>query len=760
MLTEVYKPVQSLDIPGRSLDEIQGETVVSNLTPFKTGHIPTLSIVALGETDSLKNGTSTTNSKLVQITDNHGRSFELKFGRIPYIFWADQYGNYYSSLTTKGNQLTSPEVVRSRQEPSGFAVFGMQDTTALVRILRASRLLREHQGDTECFIKVIEPEVLPFAGEIVPLEQFKANLIQQIWDRNGKKEVEIGNPVAKTDIPQYSEHLDNSTFVITIRGMQVAERIQDLEEAKSKEEFVEIMKRIFKFVNLAEVAKAKANNAPNTQPFNAESDEDLERYFQDYLPRRVALNYSKLHNLGLVHIFAHQGNISAVGSIYDLDSIKGEILNCGDERVSPEDQNLEFSKVLNETCSSVHRLSKYFLPASKTKGELQRNFEKNFQQEYFSQRNILDILSLAWNCFDGFAPYMGEGLFTEYMRKMVKELGFDFHTALDINEQVEEFTTSWDRDLLAYRMEECLKSTKTTSIDEILVEFSSKAGLTQNRFLQFLEDQLDEEFILWQESDHADKLYKLCEGKPAEFRSIVFKMFQAREVKILLKQLTTDLEAKIESSGNQNLEELEKNLRKDYKEIFMKFVIDDDKDFDPVGKLQIYLDLFDHFDEALDNVEARSFMELYLQRVTQRTGLDHLHPETVDQLISLYLIEVEIKANMFFPEIMARDSECSFQDRVDTVLGQAFNSIDGIGGFPLFISDRVFETMTDYYKKERLEIDKKWGRGHAEVLCTIFALRERLRIENTMTDDQVKKLEKQVEELETKLRSQFQTRQP
>lgn len=105
------------------------------------------------------------------------------------------------------------------------------------------------------------------------------------------------------------------------------------------------MVKIFTFINMRESIEA-GREGRNPEYFDASNDEDIARYFGEYLPKRIALNLAKLHSLGITHRFLHNQNVSMAGGIYDLASLRGKGLRESDEAITAEDIRKDFGEFL------------------------------------------------------------------------------------------------------------------------------------------------------------------------------------------------------------------------------------------------------------------------------------------------------------------------------------------------------------------------------------------------------------------------------
>lgn len=87
------------------------------------------------------------------------------------------------------------------------------------------------------------------------------------------------------------------------------------------------------------------------ESFNANNDEDIVRYFCDYLPRQMGDYLAKFHALGLAHGFSTAHNWTFVGTLVDLASVHGKPL--GDAEITSEDKT-------RDVLFSCRGISSYF----------------------------------------------------------------------------------------------------------------------------------------------------------------------------------------------------------------------------------------------------------------------------------------------------------------------------------------------------------------------------------------------------------------
>ncbi len=417
----LYRSVSAKKVPGFVIDKIDEDTVSSPQTPFKDGFIPDFSQIVTSRRKSNKT------PQLIQVSPDHHRSFEMRYGEEGFIFWADEYGNMYGTIRLKGGNVSNPDVHVLDHAPSGFLIMGLQDSDSILRTVRASNLMRANGIDTEAVIRITEPAQLQYEGELVSREEYKRRLIEKVWNddkrRPRKKKrgwtwipasgITPSRPATREDIPKLTKELNEMTFYFTTSALQVSERLLDLGHATSPENFEKMMGRVFTFVNARN--KSQNRNGHVYHEFDSKNPDDMARYFTSYLPEQIARNYSKLHNLGLVHTWPHLGNVSLAGGIYDVDSVAGKPLGFGDEEQDERDRldDVDFlisGKLEFQHGSGILSLLKVMEEAKMLPegSEASKSFARAFVLKYMEGRGWLDnfkenidnILFLFENCAD------------------------------------------------------------------------------------------------------------------------------------------------------------------------------------------------------------------------------------------------------------------------------------------------------------------------------------------------------------------------
>lgn len=275
----------------------------------------------------------------------HGRSFEILVGEPKksehaLAVWQDEYGNFFTTLSTKGNNFSDPRVYRSNTAPSGYIPHGLQETDAYLRVVRASRILRQNKVDTEMVVRTIEPKYFRYYKldengksvngefEYVTLDEFKRRLLMDHWELIG------GGENSLEEFQRVSQAIGEMSFFITIRAMQIGNRIADL-LTDQKHMRLEIEK-IFHVLNLYRSKELG-------ETLSIENPEHILWYFENFLPTMIGQNMGAMHRAGLVHTFPVIGNVTALGGLVDLDSVRGEPLGLGDKTLTEEDYLNDFN---------------------------------------------------------------------------------------------------------------------------------------------------------------------------------------------------------------------------------------------------------------------------------------------------------------------------------------------------------------------------------------------------------------------------------
>lgn len=316
------------DVAGWVHDQLQGEVIEQGgpeLPPDTTPVIIDGPVATRFEPSSLA---------LFSISPNHRRSYEYGNGhnarRIGELaIWHDQYDNPYTSFSLKGNNFSRHEVTASMTAPSGYMAYGLLESDALLRVVRASHVLREGHVSTEWINRVFEPKELIYEGKKVSQAEYKRLLLGKVALTRGLKES-----------ARIAEAIEPMTFFITARSMEINDRPADFihDTNASLDDRLHHIFRVYNTLHRADL---------NFRVLDAEKPGDVREYLSEIMPFLIGRSLGRLHNLGLVHSFPVMGNVTTLGGLIDLDSIKGAPLELGEPAITPEDKALDIYQLMD-----------------------------------------------------------------------------------------------------------------------------------------------------------------------------------------------------------------------------------------------------------------------------------------------------------------------------------------------------------------------------------------------------------------------------
>lgn len=318
------------DIPGWVHPSLQGEVIYDATIPDEIRLPEDSTPVVLNE--EVAHLFEPSGQELHLVSPNHGRSYELgpnatrdRMARI--AMWHDEVGNPYTSFSLKGNNLAHGTIMQSATAPSGYIPMGLLESDALLRVVRSSRLLREAGVSTEWISRVFEPQQLIYKGELVSQAEYKRRLL---FDTANERGIEEMVDIAAT--------LEPMTFFITGRSMEINDRLADF--SYDTEESVHArMKHVFRVYN------ATHKDDEGFRPLYDSRDSDRSVFFKKIFPTLLGTNLAKLHNIGLVHTFPSLSNVTILGGIIDLDSVRGEPLLMNDAPLERNDRVADLAMV-------------------------------------------------------------------------------------------------------------------------------------------------------------------------------------------------------------------------------------------------------------------------------------------------------------------------------------------------------------------------------------------------------------------------------
>ena len=364
--------LKTAEVPIFEHDHFAGEVV-------DTVHFPHLQLLQGGTIPVVvSHEDGGTNRLLSSLSSLHGRSYVLNLQ--PEASeddateaWPDQYGNYYTSVSTKGDNLSTPDILRSRTAPSGFIPYGLQEGDSLLRVLRASKVLRQAGVDTEWTVRITQPKLLVFDSELVDSDTFKRLLL----DQRVKKDSEQFNP---EDVSEITIALAGMEFFVTYRAMSAAERLPDMFDGNNLNMPV-IQKAIGIYNQLATHRKSVLEELSLPEKLN---EDDVKQYLGVVLPRLIGYHFGKLHDMNLVHGYPHAGNVNILGGLVDLDSVTGTILELGDE----ENSEYKLAKDFSTLTLGLFNTYPTFLDDNHYPHNPHYTGRINLFTQYFKQRNF------------------------------------------------------------------------------------------------------------------------------------------------------------------------------------------------------------------------------------------------------------------------------------------------------------------------------------------------------------------------------------
>lgn len=732
---ELYKGINSLQVAGHSYDEIQGMPAKPFQSPFRGDHIAEFSTVSVN--GEMKENPHLISGRLIQISPLHGRSYEMRFGTTRGVIWEDEFGNLFSALNTKGNNLETPKALKHPAAPSGYIVYGMQDSDAMVRVLRGSLILRKNNIDTETIVRVVEPQELPIEDKLVSLDEFKAKLVNKIWNENAKKDSEdsiTGRPqLARTEVTDLSLALDKMTFYLTVRGLQVSERMWDLPYAQSEEEFKEMMAGVFKFVNLSERTQHKKSGSElGVLQFDASKEEDIQHYFLEYLPVKIATNLAKIHNLGLVHHFPHAGNISAAGGFYDLDSLRGEALGLGDPKIENEEYEGELSYLLNGSSSDQGVLSvlENLVEYGYLKKEMSylRKFRNLFMHQYIKTRgweeDILANFEMIAKLFGGFSDGADTGILKYYAAHMTQATGIDYHHK-DYMNLLKQALPASEGEYREWQIRQTIRQLNEAPIDENDVE--PKADSEGKGSANKLFDLVEQDF---QVSNQAE-LEKITEKYGKRIAELVTHVFVNKEIRNAALTVST--------------ESMERIITSDIKKEAVRRIGWEDNILEHIDDIW---ELFDHFGFIVDD----SMQAYYTELLAAQLGWDYRFAEDFSVTTAAYLDHARSTLINFFKDQVndnpsGSDREVINQAYKETYTDEPAFTTDDF--WTAFIRERMNADFSIVRDKEFDQLLEQYGEDTLSTVVAMFIGREENRINGEILNEemrnQIAKLEKEME---------------
>ncbi|MBI4033289.1 MAG: hypothetical protein HY377_02140 [Candidatus Blackburnbacteria bacterium] len=323
MRERFYLPLETALV--RTVQVSRDPTVRS---PFVT---QTKAVVAIGRADVVDG------YPRVQLSDHHGRA--IIDPRMRRVLWGDQYGTLFGAKDWKGTIMEQVVIHDDSTSPYGLRAQGLKDNIGLGRIGEASRIMRENGLPTEVLVRVRKLREIWIGGKLVPVGEWKAGYLKsldqdiEVAKGYGKRAREGWFRKKKREVQGYFKKSD---FYIIERDLQVGERLCDIGELRTEDDFTRVVAPIFRWVNAVAKAKGRGLMPDTEQPprFDYSQAPDVKRYFLSWLPEQMGIYLARFHALKLFHNYATNHNWSAVGVLCDLDSVRGVPLGNRAPRLS------------------------------------------------------------------------------------------------------------------------------------------------------------------------------------------------------------------------------------------------------------------------------------------------------------------------------------------------------------------------------------------------------------------------------------------
>jgi len=388
------------------------------------------------------------NVNLGKISTKHGRSMDDQ-DISGVVFWSDGPGSkiFFSGRSFKGVPEKEPYITVDVTGYKYLRAQGLKEDThdrrAISRIIRASAFLRDNGLPTERITRVEQVTKVRHNGKMIPIDDWK-DLVRI----NKRILLSPNQPLVPAE--DVSAFVDDLDFFVLEREMQTSERLIDLAminfslEGEDDPELVQVdhsesiigvesgeddfkitflgenevkvsgktfrkrMGRIFNIVNLYE------GRLGTNWTFSVENNDDIKKYFQEYLPSQMGDYMGRFHKLGIAHTFPHAQNWTAVGTLIDLDSIHGRGLYPSDEVITDEDKKIDLIRSLSSLSNIYgkkspkasidsplgdrHEYKGYLNQIGCDYGEMESESISNFIVEYLSSTeevNNFDNIHLA-----------------------------------------------------------------------------------------------------------------------------------------------------------------------------------------------------------------------------------------------------------------------------------------------------------------------------------------------------------------------------
>jgi hypothetical protein len=198
--------------------------------------------------------------------------------------------------------------------------------------------------------------------QMVPLSIYKDILVHRRWsslpeaEQTAEKLVELRQSTARM------------TFYVSARAMDTSLRVGEFAVNTDNRA------KLYDHVNKQYLPEGEA-------PFDPDERLDSKRLLARVTAPRLGRNMARMHSLGLAHGFAGKMNLTALGSIVDLDSVHGEALGYNDEPITIKDVFHDILEVMLALAGSEDALIRIL----STKGEIDELAAEVFLSHYAAE---------------------------------------------------------------------------------------------------------------------------------------------------------------------------------------------------------------------------------------------------------------------------------------------------------------------------------------------------------------------------------------
>lgn len=284
--------------------------------------------------------------KLNRVSRHHKRSL-ADVTTFEKVVTEDENHIPFGSRDVKGIPTENASVKFDPYSPSSLRVQGyvFQTENGIRQIAGISRYLRSKGIETERIYQARKLNEVIFDGKPISVDDWKKYQIEhadELVKNIGDSELlrVLKEKGLEITAENFIEFVKSHDFFILERDTQTSLRIRDIGEIFKKENGnkinpKDVLSDLFRWVNVRESFRTDGNKEAK---FDIENNEDIKRYFEEYLPRKMGTQLGRLHKNGFVHNFASDHNWSLVGSIYDADGT-----DIVDTEKNPEESKQKFS---------------------------------------------------------------------------------------------------------------------------------------------------------------------------------------------------------------------------------------------------------------------------------------------------------------------------------------------------------------------------------------------------------------------------------